>query len=101
MQLLRMVRPHRVIADKAYDCAALRRSLGRRGIRTVIPNRKTRRQPFPFDQAHYRSRNIVERCFCRLKDFRRVATRYDRLASTFISTVCIAAIVAFWLKATP
>jgi transposase len=88
----------RVIADAAYDCNHLREWLGERGSRTVIPNRKTRKKPFPFDAVTYKRRNIVERTFCRLKDFRRIAMRFDRLDATFIATLCIAAAVAYFLK---
>jgi transposase len=88
----------RVIADKAYDCKNLRDHLAARGIKTIIPNRSNRKQPFSFDAVTYKRRNVVERTFCRLKDFRRFATRYDRLAKTFLATACITAIVAFWLK---
>ena len=88
----------RVIADAAYDCEELRDWLADRGSRTVIPNRKNRKKPFPFDAVTYKRRNIVERTFCRLKDFRRVATRFDRLDTTFIATLCIASAVAYFLK---
>ena len=56
----------------------------------------TRRRPC-FAPVLYRDRNAIERMFCRLKDFRRVATRYDRLATTFLAAVCIAAAVSYWL----
>jgi len=87
----------RVLADKAYDSAELRRLLAEKNIKAVIPNRCNRKQPFAFDAHTYKRRNIVERTFCRLKDFRRFATRYDRLAATFLATVCLAAVVAYWL----
>jgi transposase len=87
----------RVLADKAYDSAALRRLLAEKNIKAVIPNRSNRKQPFSFDAHTYKRRNVVERTFCRLKDFRRFATRYDRLAATFLATACLAAIVAYWL----
>ena len=87
----------RVLADKAYDSAALRRLLTEKNIKAVIPNRSNRKQPFSFDAHTYKRRNVVERTFCRLKDFRRFATRYDRLAATFLATACLAAIVAYWL----
>src|SRR5271168_3803233 len=86
----------RVLADKAYDSAALRRILAQKNIKAIIPNRCNRKQPFSFDAATYKRRNVVERTFCRLKDFRRFATRYDRLAATFLATACLAAIVAYW-----
>ena len=68
------------------------------GSRIVIPNRKNRKEPYAFDAVTYKRRNVVERTFCRLKDFRRLATRYDRLDETFISTICIAAALAYFLK---
>ena len=88
----------RVIADAAYDSGKLRQWLAERGSRIIIPNRKNRKSPYPFDAVTYKRRNIVERTFCRLKDFRRLATRYDRLDETFISTLCIAASLAYFLK---
>jgi transposase len=88
----------RVIADTAYDSAELREWLAGRGSRIVIPNRKNRKEPYAFDAVTYKRRNVVERTFCRLKDFRRLATRYDRLDETFISTICIAAALAYFLK---
>jgi transposase len=87
----------RVIADAAYDSAELREWLAGRGSRIVIPNRKNRKKPYAFDAVTYKRRNVVERTFCRLKDFRRLATRYDRLDETFISTICIAAALAYFL----
>jgi putative transposase len=53
---------------------------------------------FPFDEDAYRPRNVVERTFCRLKDFRAVATRYDKLARNFLAGVCIVAALCFWAK---
>ena len=88
----------RVIADKAYDSAELRNLLAKKKVKAVIPNRKNRKQPYPFDATTYKRRNVVERTFCRLKDFRRVAMRYDRLAATFMATLCIASITAYYLK---
>jgi putative transposase len=88
----------RVIADAAYDRDELRRWLAIRGSRIVIPNRQNRKRPYSFDAVTYKRRNIVERTFCRLKDFRRIATRYDRLDQTFVATLCIAAALAYFLK---
>jgi transposase len=96
--LARLPADLRVIADAAYDSADLRDWLAARGSRVVIPNRKSRKQPYPFDAATYKRRNVVERTFCRLKDFRRLATRYDRLDATFLSTLCLAAVLAYFLK---
>lgn len=84
-------------ADCAYDSDALRRDLIARGMRPVIPNAPSRKRLHPLDAEAYKRRNLVERAFCRLKDFRRVATRYDTLACTYVATVCLAAIVTWWL----
>ena len=83
-------------ADTAYDSNGLRQFLIERGTRPVIPNNPTRKIRHPFDTIAYRHRNLIERMFCRLKDFRRVATRYDKLACNFTATVLIAAIVLWW-----
>lgn len=88
----------RVLADAAYDSAPLRTWLEEQNLKVIIPNRSNRKQPFAFDSATYKRRNVVERTFCRLKDFRRFATRYDRRIETFMATACLTAIVAFWLK---
>ena len=88
----------RVIADAAYDAEDLREWLAERGSRIVIPNRQNRKQPFPFDAVTYKRRNVVERTFCRLKDYRRLATRYDRLDATFLATLCIASPMTYFLK---
>jgi putative transposase len=88
----------RVIADKAYDCKKLRDHLKARNVKAIIPNRRNRKQPYSFDAATYKRRNVVERTFCRLKDFRRFATRYDRLAVTFMATACISATILYWLN---
>lgn len=66
------------LADKAYDSDGVREDLLGRGMRPVIPNKGDRRFLHPFDRKRYRSRNAIERMFCRLKDFRRIATRYAR-----------------------
>jgi transposase len=86
-----------VLADKGYDADALRRTLRRAGAVPVIPGRITRNRTIAYDRTRYRDRRLVENAFCRLKDFRRVATRYDKLAANFLSTVALATLVAFWL----
>jgi transposase len=88
----------RLLADKAYDTDALRRSLAERGAEAVIPSTASRKTPIPHDREAYRQRNRIERMFCRLKDFRRVATRYDKLARNYAAGVHLAAIAAFWLN---
>ena len=67
------------------------------GAAPNIPAKINRRWKTPFSPVLYRQRNAVERMFCRLKDWRRVATRYDRLAATYLAAVCIAATVSYWL----
>ena len=84
-------------ADTAYDSDALRRFLIERGTRPVIPNNPTRKRIQPFDPTAYKRRNIIERSFCRLKDWRRIATRYDKLAANFASACYLAAIVIWWI----
>jgi transposase len=84
-------------ADRAYDSDALRRLLIARGTTPVIPNGPRRKHLHPFDRQAYKRRNLVERAFCRLKDFRRVATRYDKLAITYAAAISLAALVAWWL----
>ena len=68
-----------------------------RGAKPVIPPKKNRKVQYRYDKALYKTRNRVERFFCRLKDFRRVATRYDRQPYIFMAAVLIVSIVAFWL----
>jgi transposase len=89
--------PELCLADAAYDSDAIRALLIARGGTPVIPNNPTRKRKHPFDRAAYRLRNVVERTFCRLKDWRRVATRYDKLARNFLAAVTIASIVTYWL----
>jgi putative transposase len=95
--LIGAMAPGVCIADTAYDSDAFRRLLEARGTRPVIPNNPTRKRRHPFDARTYRRRNVIERTFSRLKDFRRVATRYDKLATSFPVAVAIAAIVSYWL----
>jgi transposase len=83
-------------ADTAYDSDGLRRFLIERGTLPVIPNNPTRKRIQPFDADAYKQRNLIERMFCRLKDWRRIATRYDKLAANFASAVAIAAIIIWW-----
>lgn len=83
--------------DKGYDSNAIRRQVENRGVMPNIPPKANRRWKNCFSPVLYRNRNAIERMFCRLKDFRRVATRYDRLAVNFLAAVCIAAIVSYWL----
>ena len=96
--LLSQAPPSRSLAaDTAYDSNALRQFLLERGTTPVIPNNPTRKRYHPFDRQAYKRRNLIERAFCRLKDFRRVATRYDKLAITYDAAICLAATVIWWL----
>lgn len=88
----------RLIADKAYDANSLRRLLTDQGAKAVIPSTASRRMPIPYNKTIYRQRNLIERMFARLKDFRRVATRYDKLARNFLAGALIAATVVWWLN---
>jgi transposase len=86
-----------VLADKGYDADALRRAVRKAGAVPVIPGRSTRKRRIVYDRSRYRERHLIENAFCRLKDFRRIATRYDKLARNFLSAVALAAILAFWI----
>jgi transposase len=87
----------RMLGDKAYDSAELRLWLEDRGTKPVIPNRSNRKQPFSFNKRFYKERRRIENAFSRLKDFRRIATRYDRLARNFLASVCLAAALVWWI----
>jgi transposase len=88
--------PARLLADRAYDARSLRTWLAERGAEAVIPPQPTRKHPHTYDASAYKSRNLIERMFCRLKDFRRIATRYDKLARNFLAGVLIAAAITWW-----
>ncbi|MFG1182945.1 IS5 family transposase [Xanthobacter sp. DSM 14520] len=86
-----------LIADRGYDSAWFRGALAAKGIAPCIPSSRSRKRPFAYDKTLYRQRHKVENLFAKLKDWRRIATRYDRCAHTFFSAICIAATVIFWL----
>jgi transposase len=88
----------RLLADKAYDANWLRELIAGQGAEAVIPCNPTRKKLIPYDVDAYRQRNLIERMFGRLKDFRRIATRYDKLARNFYSAALIAAIVIWWIN---
>ncbi len=87
-----------LLADRGYDADHLRKRLAERGAEAVIPSTTSRRAPIPYDAAAYKDRNRVERMWCRLKDFRRIATRYDKLARNYLSSIMLAATCAYWLN---
>lgn len=88
--------PGRLIADKAYDVDGPRRWLKARRVKAVIPSTATRTVPYPLDRAADRRRNRIERLFCRLKNRRRIATRYDRLARNYLAALALVAVAAEW-----
>ena len=86
-----------MLGDRGYDADWFREALAQRGIAACIPSKINRKQPIPHDQALYRQRHRIENMFGRLKDWRRIHTRYDRCAHTFMAAIVIAATVIFWL----
>lgn len=86
-----------VIADKAYDSNALRAIIAAMGATAVIPSNRSRRSPIPHDANTYKHRNRIERCFNRLKHFRRFATCYDRRTIHFSGFVHLAAAM-IWMR---
>ncbi len=86
----------RLIADRAYDANHLRALLAGRGTEAVIPSTTSRTVPIPYDTVAYRTRNRIERMWCRLKDRRRIATRYDKLARNYLSGAYLAAALMPW-----
>ena len=96
--LAAQVEPQALLADKAYDADAFIESLEVRAIRPVIPPKSNRKAKRDCDFTLYRERNLIERMFARLKDFRRIATRYDKLARNFLAGALIAATVVWWLN---
>ncbi len=81
-----------------YDADWFRKALAERNITACIPSKKNRKVPIPHDAVLYRQRHRIENMFGRLKDWRRIHTRYDRCAHTFMSGICIAVTVIFWLN---
>jgi transposase len=95
--LKRMPKTSMLHGDKGYDSDAIRRQVEARGAMPNIPPKANRRWKNCFSPVLYRNRNAIERMFGRLKDFRRIATRYDRNANNFLAAVCVAATVSYWL----
>jgi len=87
-----------LIADRGCDSNWFRAALKERGLEPCIPPTRSRNVPLDYDKALYRTRHKIENLFAKLKDWRRIATRYDRCAHTFFSAICIAASVAFYLN---
>lgn len=90
------LRPERIAGDKGYSSGRVRGELARRRIRAVVPRRKGEPPGRSFDRVTYRERNAVERLVNRLKQFRRVATRYEKRAANYLAMLTLAAIL-LWL----
>jgi len=86
-----------LLADKAYDALHYREFLRGQKIEPVIPAKSNRKIHIPHDRERYKQRNVVERMFGRIKDWRRVATRYDKLARNFMAAICLASLLCFWI----
>jgi transposase len=86
-----------VMADTAYDADLLRQAIADKGALAVIPNNPSRAQKHPLDKHLYAQRHLVECCFSRLKQFRRVATRFEKTAKNYLAVITLAAIV-LWLR---
>ena len=85
------------LAVDGYDAGHFRGFLMNRKIEPVIPAKTNRKTHIPHDETRYKHRNVVERMFGRLKDSRRVATRYDKLARNFMAAICLSAICCYWI----
>lgn len=95
--LLERLKPEALLADKGYDSDALVETLKERGIEPVIPSKANRKTPRQTDFALYRERNLVERFFGKIKHYRGIATRYDKLATTFLAGVLLICVL-IWLN---
>jgi transposase len=87
-----------LLADRGYDSNWFRAALTAKDIKPCIPPRKNRKQDIPYDKELYKQRHKIECMFGKLKDWRRIHTRYDRCAHTCFSSICIAATVIFWIN---
>jgi transposase len=90
--------PRCLLADRAYDARSLRDWLAERRVKAVIPPNPARKHPHSYDPKAYKLRNLIERMFCRLKDFRRIATRYDKRADIYLSAIHLAAALTWWIN---
>jgi transposase len=97
LMLPAMPKARELLADKGYDADWFREALAMRKIIPCIPSKANRKVSIPHDAALYKQRHKIENMFGRLKDWRRIHTRYDRCAHTYFSAICIAAAVGFWL----
>lgn len=86
-----------VMADTAYDSDQIRKAVAEKGAIAVIPNNPSRAKKHPLDEHLYAQRHLVECCFSRLKQFRRVATRFEKTARNYLAVITLAAII-LWLR---
>jgi transposase len=87
-----------LLADRGYDADWFRAALMEKGVTPCIPPKTNRKIQIEYDKTLYKQRHKIENMFGKLKDWRRIATRYDRCAHTFFSAICIAATVIFYLN---
>ncbi len=87
-----------MLGDRCYDADWFRAALRAKVIAPCIPSKANLKIPIDHDRMLYRQRHRIENMFGKLKDWRRIHTRYDRCAHTFFSAICIAAIVIFWIN---
>ncbi|MDJ0390862.1 IS5 family transposase [Roseomonas sp. E05] len=90
--------PRILIGDKGHDSNRFRQALTARGIEPCIPSHRGRKQRIVHDRKLYRQRHRIENMFGRLKDWRRIVMRHDRCAHTFMSAICLAAAILFWIN---
>ena len=95
--LLEGVEAGGVIADKAYDSNAIRRTIAEARMTAVIPSNRSRKTLIAHDKVVYKTRNRIERCFNKLKHFRRIATRYDRRTTHFLAFIHLASAI-IWMR---
>lgn len=86
-----------VMADAAYDSDRLRKAIADKGAKAVIPNNPSRAQKYPLDKHLYAQRHLIECCFSKLKQFRRVATRFEKTARNYLAIITIAATI-LWIR---
>ncbi len=86
-----------VVADKAYNSAEIRQHITDQGALAVIPTKSNAKKQIPHDKSLYRMRNIVERFFCKMKDMRRLTTRYEKIKTNFLAMLNIFAI-RLWIN---
>ena len=97
LMLAALPKAKELLGDRGYDANWFPQALNERGITACIPSKSNRKKQIGHDRVLYRQRHKIENMFGRLKDWRRIHTRYDRCAHTFMSAICIAAVVIFWL----